>query len=583
MTDLDLLRAYEPVIRFTEGELFFPVAVDDYVGACGLIERFPGDQPDALVAARGTLTLERLAEIGAARPGPGLFLRLVDQPFSRAQTARWRLRRDRPRFGGANRLARVGILSRIVDALMRLSLFFRGKVASGTQAAAETLYREQMRPGHHPYYGRVVRTGGYIAVQYWFFYAFNDWRSRVYGVNDHEADWEQVVVYLIEEADGSTTPKWVAFSAHDEVGDDLRRRWDDPDLTLIGDHPVVHAGAGSHSGAYLAGEYLTTFEPVAFRRLLRLFRGVTRLMLPWTRDSAHAGIGIPYVDYARGDGVSIGPGQDREWTPVVVDDTTPWVFEYQGLWGNDTADPLGGERGPAGPRYERSGAVRESWGDLVGWSGLAKVAPSPEIAHALIRQRLADLDHEVRSITEQVEAERTKLRADASSGVPVSREQETQVGGLTARRTELDDERRRLEARLGAPPAHAGPHDHLGRRHLPAPATSTARRRLLAIWSALSTPIILIVVGNAFLPGSTATIRAVILATVAVLLTIEAVARRQLLRFLVAVVVLLAAGSLIAAFVGLVVFQGWHVAVSVVCGVLALVLVVTNLNELRRD
>ena len=36
--------------------------------------------------------------------------------------------------------------------------------------------------------------------------------------------------------------------------------------------------------------------------------------------------------------------------PVLIDDETPWVFHYQGLWGNDTADPLGGERGPAGPR-----------------------------------------------------------------------------------------------------------------------------------------------------------------------------------------------------------------------------------------
>ena len=43
----------------------------------------------------------------------------------------------------------------------------------------------------------------------------------------------------------------------------------------------------------------------------------------------------------------------------LADDTT-WVVDYRGLWGNDTADPLGGERGPAGPRYERSTEVRHS-------------------------------------------------------------------------------------------------------------------------------------------------------------------------------------------------------------------------------
>ena len=28
MSDLDLLRQYEPILRFTQGELFFPRAVD---------------------------------------------------------------------------------------------------------------------------------------------------------------------------------------------------------------------------------------------------------------------------------------------------------------------------------------------------------------------------------------------------------------------------------------------------------------------------------------------------------------------------------------------------------------------------
>jgi hypothetical protein len=211
-----------------------------------------------------------------------------------------------------------------------------------------------------------------VALQYWFFYAFNDWRSRAYGVNDHEADWEQVVVYLAEQSDGSTKPAWVVFSAHDETGDDLRRRWDDPDLCLVGDHPVVNAGLGSHSGAYLAGEYLTTLDSPAFHGLIRVYRGISRTLMPWTREQADAGVSIPYVDYSRGDGTSIGPGQDREWTPVIIDDETPWVVDYHGLWGNDTEDPFGGERAPAGPRYERSGAVRPQWGDVVGGCGFQR-------------------------------------------------------------------------------------------------------------------------------------------------------------------------------------------------------------------
>ena len=47
------------------------------------------------------------------------------------------------------------------------------------------------------YYGRVTQDGGYIVTQYWYFYAMNDWRSTFGGINDHEADWEQVTIFLV--------------------------------------------------------------------------------------------------------------------------------------------------------------------------------------------------------------------------------------------------------------------------------------------------------------------------------------------------------------------------------------------------
>jgi hypothetical protein len=74
------------------------------------------------------------------------------------------------------------------------------------------------------YHGRVVRQNGRVVLQYWFFYAFNDWRSNFFGANDHEADWEKVFVYLSESEAGEMCPEWVAYAAHAESGDDLRRR-----------------------------------------------------------------------------------------------------------------------------------------------------------------------------------------------------------------------------------------------------------------------------------------------------------------------------------------------------------------------
>ena len=38
-SDLDLLRRHEPILRFTDGELFFPMSTAPYVQACDLLDR----------------------------------------------------------------------------------------------------------------------------------------------------------------------------------------------------------------------------------------------------------------------------------------------------------------------------------------------------------------------------------------------------------------------------------------------------------------------------------------------------------------------------------------------------------------
>jgi hypothetical protein len=577
--DVALLRRFEPIIRFTQGEYFFPASVDEYVRRCELLEK-RGRGDVAIVAARGALTLEKLVDLGRDRPLPGQYLRLVDEPFSRIEVAKWRLRDDRPRFHGAVRLARVGVLSRGLDALSRASLVFRGRNASGAEAAAETLYRTGMRPDHHPYYGRVVRDGGYAVLQYWFFYAYNDWRSRVYGVNDHEADWEQVIVYVAGDGD-DLRPVWVAASAHDEVGDDLRRRWDDPDLTRVGDHPVIHAGLGSHSGAYLAGDYLTTHDVPAFAGVLRLTRRISRTFLPWTRDQEHVGLSIPYVDYARGDGVSIGSGQDRAWDPVVIDETTPWVMHYRGLWGNDTEDPLGGERGPAGPRYERSGRVRASWGDPVGWAGLRKVAPDAQADVSNLEARLAELDTEIERLDTEIEQRQNRQRAVVSIGERVVASDESALNTLVADRVALRDERLLVARRIEEPPAAGGVHDHLRHRRVPLPVENPGRRRLLAIWSAVSTSAILAVLILVVIERGW-TIDMISLEVLIGLFAIEALARKHFLRFVVLVAAAIVIGTLALA-VSQQVIADWRIVVAVVLGLAAGALLILNVGELLRD
>ncbi|NBP86667.1 MAG: hypothetical protein EBU54_16375, partial [Mycobacteriaceae bacterium] len=60
MTDLELLREFEPVLRFNNAELFLPADVDAYVRACSLWER-EADGADSPLAEPGEIDLDTLA------------------------------------------------------------------------------------------------------------------------------------------------------------------------------------------------------------------------------------------------------------------------------------------------------------------------------------------------------------------------------------------------------------------------------------------------------------------------------------------------------------------------------------------
>ena len=149
------------------------------------------------VVAPGELDLERLCEEALRNRRRPLQLRFVGEPLNRREYRRWR-KLPRERLDAGARFTTTGMFGRLVDAGLRASLLLRGKVAAGLAAAAEITYRERLEADRFTYYGRVFREGGYVCLQYWFFYAMNDWRSTFAGINDHEADWEMITVYLGE-------------------------------------------------------------------------------------------------------------------------------------------------------------------------------------------------------------------------------------------------------------------------------------------------------------------------------------------------------------------------------------------------
>lgn len=418
MNDLDLLRRFEPVVRYSQGEMFFPCAVDGYLQRCSLWERDAKGNTIKLIDY-GQVTPERLAEFDHHVRGAELFLRFTDEPLDPITYQLWLISEDHPSFESVGRLSRVGFLGRLAEALFSFSLLIRGRVPGGTTGRAALQYKAMMADDpRYVYYGRVIRDGDYIILHYMFFYVMNDWRSSFHGVNDHEADWEQVFIYVTEEA-GDYVPQWVAFAAHDFSGDDLRRRWDDPELHKTGDdRVVVYAGAGSHAAYIQPGEYLMNVEPEFMKPVKRVLTPISRFLAESLNTTGVAApnqtnqplLSLAFVDYARGDGRSIGPGETTSWSPELLSDDLQWVSAYHGLWGLDTRDPFGGERSPAGPKFNRDGTVRHAWADPLGWSGLDKV-PAPANLVVEIEATISTLVEEAERTRSEIVTRRGVLRA----------------------------------------------------------------------------------------------------------------------------------------------------------------------------
>jgi hypothetical protein len=518
MDDLTLLRKFEPVIRFTEGEFFFPCAVDEYLRGCSLWMRdSKGIERQILTADE--LSAEALAHFKEVPAGHTLYLRFVENPLDPLEYQRWLLRPDMPTFRAPGRLTRVGLLSRILDSFFSLSLLIRGTVPGGTAAAAQIKYEQiRQRDLRNVYYGRVIREGGYIVLHYLFFYVMNNWRSGFYGINDHEADWEQIFVYLSEGPGGEPVPRWVAFASHDFWGDDLRRRWDDPELHKVDqNHPVVYAGAGSHASYFLPGEYLMSIEP-AFLRPLR--NGLVFLRKIWAEqlkqgsvdrvdDEVTALLSVPFIDYARGDGLSLGPEQTGGWTPILLTESMDWVEHYRGLWGLDTKDSFGGERAPAGPKFKRDGSVRTAWYDPLGWAGLDKVAP-PGQAHGHLKQHIEALTCERTTLEEAIDQKREAVRRLALEVEALRATDyldhlyQTQQEQLRATQNELQQCYTRYAqvtetrlasqsflAKLERGSARDDPQAHLRHKRQPEPPVGS-QARIAELWAALSSGLLLL-------------------------------------------------------------------------------------------
>lgn len=92
---------------------------------------------------------------------------------------------------------------------------------------------------------------GRLALQYWFFYVYNDWN------NLHEGDWEMIQLDFEAGSAGealATSPYEVGYSQHEGAE---RALWGEEKLELAGGtHPVVYPAAGSHANFFESALFL---------------------------------------------------------------------------------------------------------------------------------------------------------------------------------------------------------------------------------------------------------------------------------------------------------------------------------------
>jgi hypothetical protein len=555
VTGDELLRRHAPILRFDARELFIPTAVDAYVESSTLWDE-----------GRPVLLRPTLAELDG-RWAAGTYLRFVSDE-ERRSVVREEVRLTARRLL-SHRLGRVGLFGRVLDALFILALLFRPTTPRLTIAAA-AVKAERLGLHRKPTcYGRVVRSGEWLVLHYAYFYVMNDWRTSYRGLNDHEADWEQVWVFV----DPVTSkPVWVAGSSHEHSGDDLRRHWDDPELIIEGDRPVLFPGAGSHAVYFSPGDYVTRLDVPSLRWLLRLQRwthGMLRIRDEAAEQGLGPALGAPFVDSATGDGRAVS---DWDLRPM-NDGDTPWLGSFRGLWGLDTGDRTGGERGPGGPKFARNGQIRASWADPVGFAGLHGTPP-PQAAGSRIN--LEKLDRALGDLDEEIRRYGRLLPLAGQTGRGHEPDAESRhLTELLRRRAELQDLRRDLVAGRVRAVTLRG---HLRRPAVPLPPPA-ASGWILAFWAAASVPLLLLALASLFLIDEVRTLGVVVVGgAVAVLL--EQAARRRVQAVLRLLVVGVGLVLFFAFAFGLALTVSRYAAgAALVVG--AVLLFVVNLSELR--
>lgn len=328
---------YAPVLKFGKGENFFPMKVDDYVGKCSLhvMDRGQG----VPIIPPPLMSLPVLAEFPDQDHYLVYAVRRVQDPEEQARLEEFYEEMSRAKvLGIGNILKRLREKAVAIGIdLMKFTLPLDLPEEVRDHAREKYGDIEQNPP---TYYYRVVEDeeSGLNVIQYWFFYAYNDFATSHDGTNDHEADWEGIHLFFKGDAE---EPFWATYSSHLGRGKELGRPWDPSHMEFEGDHPVVYVGAGSHASYHSP-------EP-------------------------HP----PDPEFKPGD-VVVGSPDGLAWFEPEPFGNKPWFTRYQGRWGAHrwetlllkVLDIVGGA--PSGPKFSRDGNLRPQWEHPAQYAGLVE-------------------------------------------------------------------------------------------------------------------------------------------------------------------------------------------------------------------
>ena len=197
-----------------------------------------------------------------------------------------------------------------------------------------------------------------LALQYWFFYPFNDFN------NTHEGDWE--MIQLVFDADDAADalderPSEVGYSSHEGAE---KAAWDDDKLEIVGGtHPVVYPAAGSHANKFTEALYLGSSAEagVGCDDTQGPHRALTPDVLTIPSDPAAAAAAFPWITFEGRWGElqkaffngPTGPNMKTQWlTPIEWSEDwrdRSYAVPTAGLLGTSATDFFcsGVERGSA--------------------------------------------------------------------------------------------------------------------------------------------------------------------------------------------------------------------------------------------